>query len=156
MAARILPQEVTEHLEAAIQLSNRHVHLRFLDEADALLTLDLPTAAVMVAGVVLESILAGMGETGAIEDRQRMEKWLELRHTVAHAHRPCVSLEQAREMVGDVRKSLLLENTTVLRLALPAKPPTLPRQVRGKYKYVATSSADFIRRKADELRLETQ
>jgi len=29
MAAPILPQDVTEHLTAAIQLSNKHIHLRF-------------------------------------------------------------------------------------------------------------------------------
>ncbi|MGP8245943.1 MAG: hypothetical protein ACLQVN_15660 [Bryobacteraceae bacterium] len=43
MAAPILPQEVTEHLEAAIQLANRRVHLRFLDEAELLLELNAPT-----------------------------------------------------------------------------------------------------------------
>src|SRR5258708_33662883 len=93
MAALILPQEVTEHLEAAIQLSNRRVHLRFLDEAEVLLALNLPTAAVLVAVVVLESILAGLREQGASEDRQRMEKWFELRNSVAHAHVPPVTLD---------------------------------------------------------------
>jgi hypothetical protein len=33
MAAPLLPQDVTEHLTAAIQLSNQHIHLRFLEEA---------------------------------------------------------------------------------------------------------------------------
>ena len=75
MAAPILPQEVTEHLEAAIQLSNRRLHLRFLDEAEALLALNFPAAAVLVAGVTLESILADQRDQGASEDRQRMEKW---------------------------------------------------------------------------------
>jgi hypothetical protein len=56
MAARILPQDVTEHLEAALRLSNGRVHLRFLDEVEVLLALNLPTAAVLVAGVVLESV----------------------------------------------------------------------------------------------------
>jgi hypothetical protein len=58
-----LPQDVTEHLEAAIQLSNRCVYLRFLDEAELLLAFNLPTAAVLVSGVVLEAILAGLRET---------------------------------------------------------------------------------------------
>ena len=89
MAAPILPQEVAEHLEAAIQLSNRRVHLRFLDEAEALLELNFPAAAVLVAGVVLESIPAGQrdrqGGQGAPEERKRMEKWSDLRNAVAHA-----------------------------------------------------------------------
>ena len=57
MAAPLLPQDVTEHLETAIHLSNRRVHLRFLDEAETLLALNLPAAAVAIAGVVLESFL---------------------------------------------------------------------------------------------------
>ena len=85
MAAPILPQEVTEHLEAAIQLANRRVHLRFLDEAELLLTFNLPTAAVLVAGVVLEAILAGSRGLGGSQDPQRMEEWAELRNRVAHA-----------------------------------------------------------------------
>jgi hypothetical protein len=64
MAAPTLPHEVTEHLEAAIQLSNSQVHLRFLNEAEALIALNLPAEAVMIAGVVLESILTGLGARG--------------------------------------------------------------------------------------------
>ena len=47
MAAHSLPQEVTEHLEAAIELSNRRVYLRFLDEAKGLRTRNFPAAAVL-------------------------------------------------------------------------------------------------------------
>lgn len=154
MAAPILPQDVTAHLEAAIQLSNRRVHLRFLDEAEALLALNFPAAAVLVAGVILESILADQRDQGASEDRQRMERWLELRDGVAHAHVPTVSLDQAREMVGDVRRFLMRESRVGPRLAARTRAGGARRQVRGKYKFVPTSSAEFIRRKADELRLE--
>ena len=154
MAALILPQEVTEHLEGAIQLSNQRVHLRFLDEAEALLALNFPAAAVLVAGVVLESILASQRDQGVHEDRRRMEKWSELRNRVAHAHGPTTSLEQAREMVEDVRRSLMRQSRVGPRLASKTSPAGPPRQVRGKYKFVPTSSAEFIRRKADELRLE--
>lgn len=154
MAAPILPQDVTEHLEAAIQLSNRRVHLRFLDEAEALLALNFPAAAVLVAGVVMESVLAGPRDPGASEDRQRMERWSELRDGVAHARVPTVSLDQAREMVEDVRRSLTQESRVGLRLASPKMPAEAPREVRGKYKFVPTSSVEFTRGKADELRLE--
>src|SRR5258708_17453677 len=95
MAALILPQEVTEHLEAAIQLSNRRVHLRFLDEAEVLVALNFPAAAVLIAGVVLESLLASQRDQGVPEERQRMEKWSELRNGVAHAPWPTASLDPA-------------------------------------------------------------
>jgi hypothetical protein len=154
MAAPILPQDVTEHLEAAIQLSNRRVHLRFLDEAELLLTFNLPTAAVLVAGVVLEAILAGFREQGGSDARQRMEKWLELRNEVTQAQVPAVTLEHAKEMVEAVRASLTREIRFGPRLAPTKAPAEAPRQVRGKYKFVPTSSAEFMGRKADELRLE--
>jgi hypothetical protein len=152
--AALIPQEVTEHLEAAIQLSNRSVHLRFLDEAEALLSLDLPAAAVLVAGVVLEWIIASQGDQGIPEDRQRTENWSELRNGVAHCHGPTPSLDQAREMVEGIRKFLMLQSRVGPRLTSETSPAGAPQQVRGKYKFVPTTSAEFIRRKADELRLE--
>jgi hypothetical protein len=150
MAASLLPQDVAEHLEAAIQLSNRRVHLRFLEEAELLLAVNLPAGAVLVAGVVLEAILAGSRERAGSDVRERLEKWLDLRDGVAHSQAPAVSLDRAREMVKDVRESLTREIGTGPRLAQP----DAPRQVRGKYRFVPTSAAEFIRGKAEELRLE--
>jgi hypothetical protein len=152
MATLILPREVTEHLEAAIELSNRRVHLRFLDEAEALIALNLPTAAVMVAGVVLESILAGVREEEAFQDRQQINEWFELRNEVVHAHATTVTLDQAKRMVEDARRFLTRE--TKVGLHLTASKTLAPRQIQGKYRFVPTSSAEFISRKADELRLE--
>lgn len=154
MAAPILPQEVTEHLEAAIRLSNRQVHLRFLNEAEALITLNDPTAAVRVAGVVVESILTRLGEQRPSDDLQRLERWIELRNSIAHAQVPAPTLDQAREMVEDVRRSLMGEIKAGPRVTILQPPAEAARQVRGKYKFVPTSAAEFIRRKSDELRLE--
>jgi len=154
MAASHLAQEVTEHLEAAIQLSNRQVHLRFLNEAEALIALNLPAAAVMIAGVVLESILTGLGAQGASEDQRRLEKWFELRNSIAHAQGPAPTLGQAREMIEDVRRSLMREIKVGPHLATPEWRAEAARQVRGKYKFVPTSTAEFIRRKSEELQLE--
>jgi len=154
MAAPILPQEVTEHLEAAIRLSNRQVHLRFLNEAEALITLNDPTAAVRIAGVVVESILTRLGEQGASEDQRQLEKWFELRNSIAHAQGPAPTLGQAREMIEDVRQSLMREIKVGPHLASPERRAEAARQVRGKYKFVPTSTAEFIRRKSDELRQE--
>lgn len=154
MAAPLLPQDVAEHLEAAIQLSNRRVHLRFLEEADLLLAFNLPAGAVLVAGVVLEAILAGLRERGGSGNRSRMEKWLDLRNAVAHAQAPTVTLDQAKEMVEGVRESLTREIRIGPHLASPEAPADAAWQVRGKYKFVPTSAAEFIRGKAEELRLE--
>jgi hypothetical protein len=57
-------------------------------------------------------------------------------------------------MVEAVRASLRREIKFGPRLAATKAPAEAARQVRGKYKFVPTSSAAFIRRKADELRLE--
>jgi hypothetical protein len=154
MATPILPQEVTEHLEAAIQLSNRQVHLRFLNEAEALITLNLPIAAVRIAGVVLESVLAGFRQPTVGEDERRLERWLELSNGVAHAHVPVVTLDQAKEMVQDVRRSLMREINVGAHPVRLQPPAEATRQIRGKYKFVPTSVAEFIRRKSEELRLE--
>jgi len=153
MAAPTLPQEVAEHLEAAIQLSNRRVHLRFLDEAEVLIGFNLPAAAVLIAGVVLESILAGLPEKGASEDQHQLKRWFELRNSVAHAPAPAVASDQAKQMVEDVRRSLMRE-IKVRPLLAPQKLAEAVREVRGKYKFVPTSASEFIRRKSEELRLE--
>src|SRR4051812_6783702 len=110
MAAPLLPQDVTEHLEAAIQLSNRRVHLRFLDEAESLLALNLPAAAVLVTGVVLEAVLARQGVSN-------LQKWTELRERVAHHELPDSLLSQAREMIADVRQALTREISVLPRRA---------------------------------------
>lgn len=144
MASTILPREVTEHLEAAIQLANRQVHLRFLDEAELLLSFHLRAAAVLVAGVVLETELPGSGS----QDLQRIEKWSELRNRAAHKLEGVVTADEAKEMVDGVRAMLT-------RREVPFGPRRAsPGQVRGKYSFVPTSAGEFIRRKADELRLE--
>jgi hypothetical protein len=150
MAAPLLPQDVSEYLQAAIQLSNRRVHLRFLEEAELLLTVNLPAGAVLVAGVVLEAILAGSQEPAGSGVRERLGKWTDLRDGVANSQTPAVSLDQAREMVRDVRESLTGETPGGPRPGKPQAPP----QVRGKFRFVPTSAAEFISRKADELRLE--
>src|SRR5947209_8612228 len=151
MAAHSLPQEVAEHLEAAIHLSNRRVYLRLLDEAEALVTQN-PGAVVMVASVVLESLLVS-GQS-AVEDPQRIQKWSALRNRVASSQVPAVSIDEAREMVERVRLALLRESRLPPKPASETRAEVAAREVRGKYKFVPTNSEDFIRRKADELKLE--
>ena len=154
MAAPLLPQDVTEHLTAAIQLSNKHIHLRFLEEAATLLSLQMPAAAIVVAGVVLEFLVEGQRPCADPHESQQIEKWSELRNVAVHSRERIVSLDEAKEMVAGVRRVLLRETTTGPQLALTPRPSTAPETVRGKYKFVPTSSEEFITRKADELRLE--
>ena len=83
------------------------------------------------------------------ENRQRMERWFELRNCVAEAQAPAVTLDPARKRVEDVRASLTRESKVGPRLAPMKAPAEASRQVRGKYQFVPTSSAEFIGRKAD-------
>src|ERR1035437_2169084 len=129
---------------------------RDVNEAEWLLAFNLPAAAVLVAGVVLEAILAGFREQGGSQDRQRMRKWSNLRNSAAHSPVPTVTLDQAREMVEDIRGSLTGEIKVGPPLSPPKAPDEAPPQVRGKYRFVPTSTAEFIRRKADELRLRSE
>lgn len=156
MAAPLFPRELTERLEAAIQLSNAHMHGRILDEAEALLSSQLPGAAVALAGVVLEFLVTGQRCRRDPNEVQQIEKWSQLRKGVVHSHEEIVSLDEARQMVAGVRE-LLLESASVSpRRVLKSNSKLRPERVRGKYKFVPTSSAEFIARKADELRLEHQ
>ena len=154
MAAPLLPQDVTEHLRAAIQLANQHIHLRFLEEAEILLSLQMPAAAIVVAGVVLESLVAGQGHRADPNELEQIEKWSQQRNAAVHSHGRMVTLDEAREMVTGVRRLLLRATASGPRLAFTADPNTAPGPVRGKYKFVPTSSEEFIARKLDELRLE--
>lgn len=154
MAAPLLPQDVTEHLTAAIQLSNKHIHSRFLEEAETLLLLQMPAAAIVVAGVVLEALVAGQRHYADPSDLERIEKWSQLRNAAVHSHERMEALDEAREMVAGVRRLLLRAAASGPQFAFTAHPNRVPGPVRGKYKFVPTSSEEFIARKVDELRLE--
>src|SRR5947208_877424 len=125
MTAPLLPQDVADHLAAAIQLSNRHIQLRFLEEAETLVSLQLPVAAVLVAGVVLESLVGQRPQTHPSE-LQQIEKWSQLRNVAVHPHGPIVTLDDAREMVGGVRQLLLRATAAGPRLASTASSNRVP------------------------------
>ena len=150
----LFPQDVTEHLTAAIQLSAKHIHLRFLEEAETLLSLQMPAGAIAVAGVVLESLVAGQRHRADPSELQRIEKWSHLRNAAVHSNDRVVTLDEAREMLEGVRRLLLWATASGPRVAFTAHPNRVPGPVRGKYKFVPTSSEEFIARKVDELRLE--
>src|ERR1700691_3186661 len=135
MAAPLVPQDVTEHLVAAIELSNKHIHLRFLEEAGTLLSLQMPAASVVVAGVVLESLLAGQRHCADPGELQRIERWAHLRNAAVHSHERLVTPDEAREMVEGLRRLLLRATATGPRLSFTAHPNRVPGPVRGKYKF---------------------
>jgi hypothetical protein len=146
--------DVTDHLAAAIQLSNKHIHSRFLEEAETLLSLQMPTAAIVVAGVVLESLTAGQRHYAEPGELERIEIWSQLRNAAVHSHERMEALDEAREMVAGVRRLLLRATASSPRLTFTARPNRVPGPVRGKYKFVPASSQEFIARKVHELRLE--
>lgn len=155
MSPPLLPQDVTEHLEAAIHLSNRHIQVRLLGQAETLISSQFPVAAIAVAGVVLEFLVAGQRDRRDPNEVQQIEKWSQLRNVAVHSHEAIVSLDEARDMVAGVRQLLHGVGIAGPRLST-TKPNVDPERVRGKYKFVPTSSAEFIARKAEELRLAHQ
>jgi hypothetical protein len=154
MAASALPEEVAGHLQAAIQLSKWLVYMRLLDEAAQAAAQNLPLPAVVIAGAVLESALEAVPAEQQLEYRDQIERWRTLRNGAVHSGSPKPTLDQAAQMVEWMRDLL----TEVAHAGDPFQREKVtarsPDQVRGKYKYVPTSSAAFIERKADELNLE--
>lgn len=152
MAAIAIPEEVAAHLQAAIELSNRRIQIRLLHEAETVLAQKLPIVAVVIAGAVLESALETVPLERYAGHWAEIERWRTVRSTAAHAASSELTLEQATDMVRGIRDFLTelvpVAETTQLEGRLTAN------QLRGKYKYVATSSTAFIQRKADELGFE--
>jgi hypothetical protein len=151
MASLILPEDVAEHLAAAIQLYDRRWRLRLLDEAQTLINLNLSTAAIVVAGIVMESMFQDASEAPP-QHQQQIAKWRDMRNRVVHQSTTEVTREQAQEMVEGVGWLLSLRFQATAPIS--RRPATTPQQIRGKYRFVPTSSEEFIKRKADELRLE--
>jgi hypothetical protein len=130
------------------------VHLRLLDEADRLVALNFPNAAIAIAGTALESFLEGVSRERVAESQEQIAQWRSLRNGVTHPDSPQPNLDQATEMIRGVRGLL----TRDLRVAENVRPgPEFAeklRQLQGKYKFVPTSSDAFNERKAEDLRLE--
>jgi len=129
-------------------------HLRFPEEAEILLSLQLPAAAIVVAGAVLEFLVAGRLHQAVPNETQRIEKWSQLRNNAVHPLERVVTLDEAKEMVAGIRQLLLRATEVGPRLASTASSNRASGRVQGKYKFVPTSSEEFIARKTDELRLE--
>jgi len=156
MTSVLVPEEAASHLGAILLAFNREIFGSFLDEADELASLGLATSAVIIAGTVLEyferSPSAGAPPP---EHQSKIAAWRQLRNQAAHGSAGAVSVQQAREVIDGVR--YILSTHLDSRGAAPRVQPEVtisPRDVKGKYAYVPTSSEDFMRRKREELELE--
>jgi hypothetical protein len=156
MTSVLVPDEAAGHLGAILLAFNREIFGSFLDEAEELAALGQVTSAVLIAGTVAEYFLrspaAGMLTP---EHRGEIEAWGHLRNQVAHGSAVAAGAPQARLMIDGVRRILVtyrLQGRPVPQF----RPETgsAPHAVRGRYTHVPTSSADFIKRKREELDLE--
>jgi hypothetical protein len=153
-----VPDEAANHLGAILLAFNREIFGGFLDEADELAALGQVTSAVLIAGTVLEYVerspAAGSLPIGT---RSEIEAWRRLRNQVAYGSADALSVQQARQVIDGVRRILLTRDVperSVPRLSPEAG--AAPHAVRGKYAHVPTSSADFIKRKREDLELENR
>ena len=139
MAATAIPEHVAARL------------IRLRHEAEVALAQKRPIGAIVISNAVLESALEAVPEKGSIDDAVEVEQCRRLRNAAANPEFSEPTLEQAADMVRGVRSFLT-------GLAPGSKADRTARitvsQLRGKYKYVPTSSTAFIQRKADELGLE--
>lgn len=156
MAARSLPEKVVAHLQAAIQLSNNRVYLRLLDQAEGLIALNLPSAASIMTGALLESFLEDCSWKPVPENEEQIVEWRNMRDAAAHSNSPQPTIDQATQMIRGVRR--LLTSDPQFREDTQSRQQGSGKssQVRGKYRFVPTTSTSFIERKNDELRLEHQ
>ena len=88
------------------------------------------------------------------EIEEQIAQWRGLRNHAVHGDVPQPNVDQATEMIRGVRGLLTRDLRVVQDIRHGQDIAETPRQVRGKYKFVPTTSAAFIERKADELRLE--
>lgn len=152
MTSIVIPDDVAAHLNAAIHLSNRRVQTRLLKEAEAILEQDAPVAALVIAFAVLESALEAVSPERYLASAASIDGWRALRNSAMHSHPLTLTAEQAREVVHGIR-SLLTELVPLTDFG-QFEARITANQLRGKYKYVPTSSQTFNERKSEELGLE--
>lgn len=152
MIAIAIPEDVAAHLQAAIQLSNLRVQARLLKEAEAVLDQNAPIAALVIAFAVLESAMEVTPPERYLASAANIERWRALRNSAVNTHSPMLTVEQAQQVVNGIR-SLLSELVPSMDSGQVDARMTAA-QLRGKYKYVPTSSEAFNQLKSEELDLE--
>lgn len=107
MALAAIPDEISQHIEAALALSKRDVLLRILDEAEVCLRSEALAAAAILAAVILEEV--SVLNLGVLEEEQNNIKiWREMRNHAVHASggRAELTAGQVERMVTGIRSML--------------------------------------------------
>ncbi len=156
MPSVLVPEDAASLLSAIVLAFNREISGSLLDEADELVKLGLATSAVLIAGTVLEYVESGpVASAVPAEHRSEVAAWRQLRNQVAHGSSGTVSVAEARRVIDGVRRILVTPTVSGEPVAQSGSEASLlPHAVKGKYAHVPTSSADFMRRKHEELELE--
>jgi hypothetical protein len=151
MSSVSVPEEAASHLREILLAFNRDIFGSLLDEADQLAESGQETAAILIAGTLLEYLERSPGsDLVSPEHRAQIESWRELRNQAAHGS-PGITREAAHSIIKGVRELVLAGNVgeegniDIVRLA---------RSIKGKYADVRTSSDEFMARKRNELKLE--
>lgn len=155
MTSVLVPDEAASHLGAILLAFNRQIFGSFLDEADELAGSGQATAAVLIAGTVLE-YFERSPSAGALphEHRRQIAEWRQLRNQVAHGSAISLTVQQARQLIEGVREILAATRAWEKPDGRLRPDAGAARAVKGRYSGVPTSSDDFIRRKREGLDLE--
>jgi len=126
--------------------------MRLLEQAETVLGQNSPAAAVVIAYAVLESCLEAVPTERCAAYAASIERWRALRNAAVDAGGAKPTLNEAIEVVHGIRN--LIKKLLTPTDSSESEPSLTVSQLRGKYKYVPTSSEAFIQRKAEELDLE--
>ncbi len=153
MAISSIPEEINRHIEAVLVLSKRDLLLRVLREAELCLQLEDLTAATVLAGVALDEACLLVAPNASDEQGAYLEIWREMHNRAVHP-----SLDRAAPGKEEVKAMLTGIRSLLEQIATPESRPAEDAlaETRGKYAFVATSVEQFLKRKHDDLELETQ
>jgi hypothetical protein len=149
MTSVLVPDDAANHLGAMLLAFNRQIFAGFLDEAEELAREGLVASAIVIAGTVLEYLVKSPG-AGLMrgEVNAQVSVWSEFRNQAAHGSAATLTVGQATQMISGLRQILM----AAPRMAGPVEQQlSNAHSVRGRYSHVQTSSADFIRRKSEEI-----
>ena len=129
--------------------------LRSVREAERLLRIQQPHAAMLLAGIVLDEAIRSR-TTSAVADGEddELRIWLEMRNRAAHTADAGMPPEQVRAMVRGVREMVERGGARLQGEPRSSSADGSLDRIRGKYAFVNTSVDEFLRRKHEESELE--
>ncbi len=158
MAQSAIPDEINRHLEAALSLSRLGFIRQLVREAELCIDFDQISAAVILAGIALEELSSSRDQRVVQALEPKLQHWRELRNRSAHP------VTRGQELD---RKAVATMVTAIRTLLNEIGSPDLPvrrstpvrnalTSIRGKYVFVPTSAEDFLRRKREDMDLESR